>query len=215
MGGTTMQWQERLQRARAEWMLLTFYERFEQIIILILTGLIAIVIVFAVWNLTLKIFHGVIAPQTFDPSEYSVFQAVFGAIFTVIIALEFKRSLLVVAQRQESIVQVRTVVLIALLAIVRKVMILDLASTEALQLFALAAAILATGVIPPKATTDATHIALAASHGIEYLLTWNCKHIANAQIIRRIETICRRQGYQIPVICTPGELMGEEGNDAL
>ena len=70
---------------------------FEQIIILILTGLIAIFIVFAVWNLTLKIFHGVIAPQTFDPSEYSVFQAVFGAIFTVIIALEFKRSLLVAA----------------------------------------------------------------------------------------------------------------------
>ena len=129
-----MQWQERVQRARAEWMLLTFYEKFEQIIILILTGLIAIVIVFAVWNLTLKIFHGVIAPQSFDPTEYSVFQAVFGAIFTVIIALEFKRSLLVVAQRQESIVQVRTVVLIALLAIVRKVMILDLASTEALQL---------------------------------------------------------------------------------
>ena len=68
-------------------------------------------------------------------------------IFTVIIALEFKRSLLVVAQRQESIVQVRTVVLIALLAIVRKVMILDLASTEALQLFALAAAILALGAV--------------------------------------------------------------------
>ena len=140
-GGTTMQWQERFQRARAEWMLLTFYERFEQIIILILTGLIAIIVVFAVWNLTLKIFHGVIAPQTFDPSEYSVFQAVFGAIFTVIIALEFKRSLLVVAQRQESIV------LLALLAIVRKVMILDLASTEALQLFALAAAILALGAV--------------------------------------------------------------------
>ena len=119
---------------RAEWMLLTFYEKFEQIVILILTGLIAIVIVFAVWNLALKIFHGVIAPQTFDPTEYSVFQAVFGTIFTVIIALEFKRSLLVVAQRQESVVQVRTVILIALLAIVRKVLILDLASTEALQL---------------------------------------------------------------------------------
>jgi hypothetical protein len=54
MGGTTMQWQERFQRARAEWMLLTFYERFEQIIILI-TGLIAIIVVFAVWNLSLKL----------------------------------------------------------------------------------------------------------------------------------------------------------------
>jgi uncharacterized membrane protein (DUF373 family) len=142
-----MQWQERFRRARAEWTLLTLYEKFEQIVILILTGLIAIVIVFAVWNLALKIFHAVIAPQSFDPTEYSVFQAVFGAIFTVIIALEFKRSLLVVARRQENIVQVRTVILIALLAIVRKVMILDLASTEALQLFALAAAILALGAV--------------------------------------------------------------------
>jgi uncharacterized membrane protein (DUF373 family) len=142
-----MQWQDRFRRARAEWMLLTFYERFEQVVILILTGLIAIVVVFAVWNLALKIFHAVIAPQTFDPTEYSVFQAVFGAIFTVIIALEFKRSLLVVAHRQESIVQVRTVILIALLAIVRKLMILDLASTESSQLFALAVAILAFGAV--------------------------------------------------------------------
>ena len=69
-----MQWQDRFRRARAEWMLLTFYERFEQVVILILTGLIAIVVVFAVWNLALKIFHAVIAPQTFDPTEYSVFR---------------------------------------------------------------------------------------------------------------------------------------------
>ena len=142
-----MEWQERFRRARAEWMLLTFYERFEQVVILILTGLIAIVVVFAVWNLALKIFHAILAPQGFDPTEYSVFQAIFGAIFTVIIALEFKRSLLVVAERQESIVQVRTVILIALLAIVRKLIILDLASTDAMQLFALAAAILALGAV--------------------------------------------------------------------
>ena len=142
-----MQWQDRLRRVRAEWMLLTFYQRFEHVVILILTGLIAIVIVFAVWNLALKIFHAIIAPQTFDPTEYSVFQSVFGAILTVIIALEFKRSLLVVAHRQENIVQVRTVILIALLAIVRKFMILDLGSTDALQLFALAAAILALGAV--------------------------------------------------------------------
>ena len=142
-----MQWQERFRRARAEWMLLSFYERFEQVVILILTGLIAIVVVFAVWNLALKIFHAVLAPQNFDPTDYSVFQAIFGAIFTVIIALEFKRSLLVVAERRESIVQVRTVILIALLAIVRKLIILDLASTDALQIFALAAAILSLGAV--------------------------------------------------------------------
>ena len=142
-----MRWQDRFSQARAEWMLLTLYERFEQVVILILTGLISLVVVFAVWNLALKIFHAVLAPQGFDPTDYSVFQAIFGAIFTVIIALEFKRSLLVVAERKESIVQVRTVILIALLAIVRKLIILDLTSTDALQLFALAAAILALGAV--------------------------------------------------------------------
>jgi len=72
---------------------------------------------------------------------------VFGMIFTVVIALEFKRSLLVVAERRKSIVQVRTVILLAMLAIVRKLIILDLKSTDAAQLFALAAAILALGSV--------------------------------------------------------------------
>jgi uncharacterized membrane protein (DUF373 family) len=76
-----------------------------------------------------------------------VFQAVFGMIFTVIIALEFKRSLLVVTERARSVVQVRNVVLLAMLAIVRQVMILDLATTDALQLFALATAIVALGAV--------------------------------------------------------------------
>jgi uncharacterized membrane protein (DUF373 family) len=76
-----------------------------------------------------------------------VFQAFFGMIFTVIIALEFKRSLLVVAERRHGIVQVRTVLLIALLAIVRKLMIIDLSAAEANQVFALAAAILALGTV--------------------------------------------------------------------
>src|SRR4249919_993220 len=125
---------------------LTFYQKFEHICIMVLTALIAIIIVLAMWNLTLKILLSILSTN-FDPTDYGVFQAVFGTIFTVIIALEFKRSLLVVAERKESIVQVRTVILIALLAIVRKLMILDLASTESSQLFALAAAILAFGAV--------------------------------------------------------------------
>ena len=68
-------------------------------------------------------------------------------IFTVIIALEFKRSLWSWRSAGTSIVQVRTVILLALLAIVRKLIILDLATTEAMQLFALSAAILALGVV--------------------------------------------------------------------
>ena len=71
----------------------------------------------------------------------------FGMIFTVIIALEFKKSLLVIAERRESVVQIRSVVTIALLAICRKVIIFDLRETDAAQLFALAAAILALGVV--------------------------------------------------------------------
>jgi uncharacterized membrane protein (DUF373 family) len=133
--------------ARAAWKLLSIYEKFEHAVILILTGLIAIIVALAVWHLVLKVLAGIIASQGFDPTDNTVFQALFGMIFTVIIALEFKRSLLVVAERRSSIVQVRTVVLIALLAIVRKFLILDMSATDAAHLFALAAAILALGCV--------------------------------------------------------------------
>jgi uncharacterized membrane protein (DUF373 family) len=142
-----MGWIQNLRRVRSEWKPLTTYEKFEHLIIFILTGLIAIVVVLAVWNLALKIFETVISPQKFDPTDYSVFQAIFGAIFTVIIALEFKRSLLVVTERRDSVVQARAVILIALLAVVRKIMIIDLSTTDALQLLALAASILSLGAV--------------------------------------------------------------------
>ena len=133
-----------LAAARKAWGPLTFYQKFEHVSVLVITALIAIVIVFAIWNLALKILLAVFT-SGFDPTDYAVFQALFGMIFTVIIALEFKRSLLVLAERRDSVVQVRAVVMIALLAVVRKLIILDLSSTEALQLFALSAAILALG----------------------------------------------------------------------
>ncbi|HEX9820690.1 MAG TPA: phosphate-starvation-inducible PsiE family protein, partial [Methylomirabilota bacterium] len=133
--------------ARGRWNALTMYETFEHAVILIVTGLIAVVIVTAVWHLTVNIVVRLLLSEAFDPTDHSVFQAVFGMIFTVIIALEFKRSLLVVAERRSSIVQVRTVVLLAMLAIVRKLIILNLKTTEALQLLALAAAVLALGAV--------------------------------------------------------------------
>jgi uncharacterized membrane protein (DUF373 family) len=139
-----MNLKEELAAARDGWMLMTLYEKFEHAIILILTGLIALVVALAVWNLLLKVGVSIVS-SGFDPTDYAVFQALFGTIFTVIIALEFKRSLLVVAERRHGVVQVRTVILIALLAIVRKLMIIDLTATDAQQLFALAAAILALG----------------------------------------------------------------------
>jgi len=70
----------------------------------------------------------------------------------------------------------------------------------------LAAALLASRVIPRKAATDAAHIAIAAVHGIDFLLTWNCVHIANAVIAKDIAKICRRYDWESPVICTPEEL---------
>ncbi len=73
----------------------------------------------------------------------------------------------------------------------------------------LAAAIIASGAIPPQAVRDAAHIALATVHDMDYLLTWNCRHLANGQIIRRVAVVCNQKGYNMPVICTPEELMGE------
>jgi hypothetical protein len=70
--------------------------------------------------------------------------------------------------------------------------------------------------LPPKAQADGLHIALAAVHGVEYLLTWNCTHIANARLRPRVESICRVAGYTPPVLCTPEELSGGshvEGSD--
>jgi hypothetical protein len=63
--------------------------------------------------------------------------------------------------------------------------------------------------LPPKARVDAIHIAAATVHGMDYLLTWNCKHIANAQIQRKLAEISLDFGYVLPVLCTPNELMGD------
>jgi hypothetical protein len=72
---------------------------------------------------------------------------------------------------------------------------------------ALAEQLVRTGALPEKAENDALHIAIAATHSIPYLLTWNCRHMANATIRRQIETICVGKGYKAPIICTPEELM--------
>jgi hypothetical protein len=63
--------------------------------------------------------------------------------------------------------------------------------------------------LPAKAAVDGLHIALAVVHAMDYLLTWNCSHIANAALRDRIERVCRRSKYKVPVICTPEELLEE------
>ena len=66
--------------------------------------------------------------------------------------------------------------------------------------------LLATTILPVKSATDALHVAIAVLSGMDYLLTWNCTHIANAAIRGRIEQACRAAGMQAPIICTPEEL---------
>ena len=78
---------------------------------------------------------------------------------------------------------------------------------------ALAEALVKDVPLPAKATLDAYHISVAAVNGIEYLLTWNCRHIANAALRTRIEGVCRDLRCEPPVICTPQELM--EINDVI
>jgi uncharacterized membrane protein (DUF373 family) len=129
------------------WRSLTFYEKFEQVVVFVLTLLIALIVLAALWNLLKLVATSLLLVDIFDPTDPAVFQTVFGAIFTVVIALEFKRSLLVVVERRFGIVQVRAVVMIAMLAVVRKFIILDLSQTEAMKLLALGAAMLALGIV--------------------------------------------------------------------
>jgi predicted nucleic acid-binding protein len=70
-------------------------------------------------------------------------------------------------------------------------------------------AIMRTRLIPARAYNDALHVAVATRHGVDFLLTWNCRHLANAMISERVRMACRAAGYDPPVICTPYTLLGE------
>lgn len=87
----------------------------------------------------------------------------------------------------------------------RDVPVLEL-TTEAIGL---GRALIHEAALPAKAVADALHIALAATHGMDCLVTWNCAHIANATMRPKIEAICRANGFEPPVICTPLELLEE------
>jgi predicted nucleic acid-binding protein len=66
--------------------------------------------------------------------------------------------------------------------------------------------------LPSRALTDAAHIAICIVHGIDYLLTWNCTHIANATFQPIIHDVCDDFGFSAPVICTPDQLMGDDND---
>jgi hypothetical protein len=78
------------------------------------------------------------------------------------------------------------------------------ASREAM---ALAGQLVDSGAIPPAAADDAFHLAIAAINGVEYFVTWNCRHLANATLRPQIEAAIRSAGFEPPIICTPEELL--------
>jgi hypothetical protein len=90
------------------------------------------------------------------------------------------------------------------LAVLQSMLVLE-TTQEALEL---AKELLQAGALPVTAADDALHIAVATTKTIPYLLTWNCRHLANATMRPMIESVCAARGFKAPIICTPEELMG-------
>jgi uncharacterized membrane protein (DUF373 family) len=134
-----------LTKIRRDWPVLGMYQRFEAFVALVLTLIIAAVILVALWRLTIRVVDTLVL-QSLNPLEHGVFQAVFGEILTVLIALEFNHTLQYVITRERGIIQARIVVLIAVLALVRKIIVTDLSTIPPAALAAEAALLLALGV---------------------------------------------------------------------
>ena len=80
------------------------------------------------------------------------------------------------------------------------------------EVIRLAESLVSAGALPQEATDDAMHVAFAAYHNIDYLLTWNCRHIDNAAKKPLIRKTCAEHGFVCPEICTPLELMGDDND---
>lgn len=124
----------------------SLYEAFEHVVMFILTCVLVLLVAFATWKLIAEVTFYIVNNRI-DPENSAVFQSLFGMIFTVVIGLEFKRSLLVVSDGKDSVVRVRSIILIGMLATVRKFIVLDLTTVVASELFAVSAAILALGIV--------------------------------------------------------------------
>ena len=133
------------EEARRYWRVMTLYERFEGLVALVLSAMIMVVIVVAMAELV-EIVVFVLLNAPLNPTQSDAFQVVFGMIMTVLIALEFRHSIVKVAARREGIIQVKTVILIALIALARKFVVLD-AETSPAKIAALAGALLALGIV--------------------------------------------------------------------
>ena len=132
------------RQARTAWPTLSYYQRFEGIVALVLTAVIGLIILVALYRLTYGVLSGLLR-GILDPLDPRAFQNVFGEIMTLLIALEFNHTLQYVVRGDQSIVQTKVVLLIALLAVARKFIVLDLMDNSVGHLFALAAITIALG----------------------------------------------------------------------
>lgn len=138
--------QKLLAETREQWPLMSLYERFEQVVAIVLSLVIAVVIALALVQLVIRIVPLLIS-GAIDPLDHEVFQMLFGMVMTLLIALEFKHSIIRVAIRRSNVVQVKTVVLISLIALSRKFVVLDTNATSAGTIAALAGATLVLGMV--------------------------------------------------------------------
>ena len=136
----------RWEQLRDEWDIMSIYQRFESMVSLVITAVIGLIIVVALARLCITVVAGLLL-GALDPLEPGVFQTVFGEVLTVLIALEFNHTLQFVVARHQSIIQTKVVLLIAMLALARKVIVLDYEKTSWETIVAIAAVTLALGIV--------------------------------------------------------------------
>jgi uncharacterized membrane protein (DUF373 family) len=139
-----MQLSERWNRSKIQWNILTYYQRFESVVAFALTVIIALIVLVALYRLFAEVVIELLF-KAVDPLQHAVFQSIFGEVVTLLIALEFNHTLRYVVTRHQSIIQTRVVLLIALLAVARKFIVLDIHETTPEYLLGLSVVTLALG----------------------------------------------------------------------
>lgn len=126
------------------WDGMSYYERFEQIVAMLLSVAIAVTVVYAMYHLVAQVFS-LLVVRAADPFDYRVFQVVFEMILTVLIAMEFNHTIVKSLRGEGSIIQVKIVLLIGILALVRKFIVMELETMNPWNVMALALAVIAMG----------------------------------------------------------------------
>lgn len=148
-----------------QWAAMTPYQRFESVAAIVMMAMVTLVIIVAIVRLASGVIGGLVL-GALNPLDHKVFQGVFGDIVTVLIVLEFNHSLQYVVKGKKSIIQTKLILLIALLAVARKFIVMDLESTTVETMFGLAAIALVLGIVYwlLREYEDGLHLIQAAPH---------------------------------------------------